>query len=185
MKKIFSIMLSLVMLLSFSAVSMNALAATVGSIETTTRQNEIEVQVNGQPSNDATYSKDPQDPKKITFAYIGEDDLQNWTFPGMREGTDYTIVSQNGNAIVIQVAKDYQGKVVANALVNHANDDYEEDEDGDADEYEEDDDTTVKNGESTSPKTGMDGTYAAMSACLSAVTVLAAAASKKKKETAE
>lgn len=116
MKKVISIILSVVMLLSVSVASVNAFAL-VGSQESTTKSNKITTEVNGKTSTDVTYEKDPTDPRKITFTYTGDGDLIGWEFPGMTEGVDYTVVKEKGNSITILLADDYDGEVIANAIV--------------------------------------------------------------------
>ncbi len=119
MKKIISIVISLVMVVSVFAVSaVPAMAKTVISpSETTTQKTNINVQVNGSSSTDVTYERDPEDPNKITFTYNGDGELIGWEFPGMVEGQDYEIISEDGNSITILVNEDYDGDVTANAIV--------------------------------------------------------------------
>ena len=142
MKKALSIILSLVMLLSVSIASVNAFAV-VGSIETTTKKNVINTQVNGKTSTDVTYTEDPKDPRTITFTYTGDGELLDWEFIGVTEGVEYTVISEEGNSITIRIADTYDGEIVANAIVR-------EDE-----EEEEEEAEPIKRDESkTSPKTG-------------------------------
>lgn len=166
MKKIISIVLSLVMLLSVSVASVNAFAATVGSIESTTKQNKVIVQVNGKPSNDVSYERDPDDPRKITFTYDGDGELIGWEFPGLTEGIDYEIIAEDGDSITIKLADDYDGEITANAIV---------DEESDTTKA-----TTKKSGKKTSPKTGAG--MAGVAAMGAGAAILAAL---KKKEDAE
>ncbi len=138
MKKIISILLSVVMLVSVSAVAVNVFAD-VESQETTKATSKVTVEVNGNTSKDVTYQTDPDDPATITFTYEGDGTLEGWEFDGMVEGVDYEIVSQDGNSITIRLLDDYDGDIVANALVDEA-------------------ETTTKksggNGSGKSPKTG-------------------------------
>lgn len=118
MKKIISVLLSVVMLLSVSTAAVSVFAAdNVNSIESTTKGNKITVEVNGNESNDVTYEKDPTDPTKITFTYTGDGELEGWEFPGMTEGVDYKIISEEGDSITIQIINGYDGPIVANAIV--------------------------------------------------------------------
>lgn len=119
MKKIISIVISLVMVVSAFAVSaVPAMAKTVISpSQTTTQKTTVIVQVNGSSTSDVSYERDPEDPNKITFTYNGDGELIGWEFPGMVEGTDYEIISEDGNSITILVSEDYDGDVIANAIV--------------------------------------------------------------------
>ncbi len=119
MKKIISVVLSILMLISVASASSVVFAAggNVQSIESTTKANKINVEVNGNETNDVIYEKDPTDPTKITFTYTGDGELQGWEFPGMTEGVDYKIISEDGNSITIQLLNGYDGPVTANAIV--------------------------------------------------------------------
>jgi hypothetical protein len=123
MKKIISVLLSVVMLVSVSAVSFSAFAETVGSYETTKKTSKITVEVNGSTSKDVTYKADPDDPAVITFSYDGSGTLDGWDFEGMVEGVDYEVVSIDGNSITIRLLNDYDGDIEANAVVSEKEDD--------------------------------------------------------------
>lgn len=116
MKKFLSILLSAIMLVSVSAVAVNAFAV-VESQETTKASGKVTVEVNGSTSKDVTYKADPDDPAKITFTYTGSGTLQGWEFDGLVEGVDYQIVSEDGNSITIELLNGYDGDINANALV--------------------------------------------------------------------
>ena len=177
MKKILSVVLSLVMLISVGAISVNAFA-TVGSVEETKGAISIVTEVNGKPSDDVTHATDPDEPRKITFTYTGDGELIGWEFPGMIEGTDYTIISEDGNTIAILVDDNYAGEVIANAIVN---DEEEEEEEDTTKKETTTKETTVKSESTKSPKTG-----AAASAGLLAMGAGAAILTAlKKKEDAE
>ncbi len=176
MKKILSVVLSLVMLFSVGAISVNAFAA-VGSVEETKGAIEIVTEVNGKPSDEITHATDPDEPRKITFTYTGDGELIGWEFPGMSEGVDYTIVSEDGNSITVLVADAYAGEVIANAIVNED----EEEEEETTEKETTTKATTVKSESTKSPKTG-----AAASAGLLAMGAGAAILTAlKKKEDAE
>lgn len=164
MKKILSVILSLVMLLSVGAATFSAFAA-VGSIESTTKQNKIILEVNGKTSTDVSYERDPENPRKITFTYDGDGELIGWEFPGMEEGVDYEIIKEKGNFITILVYESYTGDVVANAIVKEATTK----------------ETTKKSKKKKSPKTGAASAAGiiAMGAGAAVLTAL------KKKEDAE
>ena len=119
MKKILSILLSVVMLVSVSAVTVSAFAD-VASQETTKSTSKITVEVNGSTSKDVTYKADPDDPAKITFTYKGDGTLEGWEFDGMVEGVDYQIISEDGNSITIELLNGFDGDIDANALVKDA-----------------------------------------------------------------
>ena len=116
MKKILSILLSVVMLVSVSAVTVSAFAD-VASQETTKTTSKITVEVNGSTSKDVTYKTDPDDPAKITFKYKGSGTLEGWEFDGMVEGVDYQIISEDGNSITIELLNGFDGDIDANAIV--------------------------------------------------------------------
>jgi hypothetical protein len=142
MKKLLSIVLSVMMIFALGSTTMVAMAATVQSYESTTKASTISGQVNGQTSSNITYERDPEDPNKITFTYNGDGDITGWEFPGMEEGVDYQVLDEDGNTITIELLNGYDGDVVANVLV---------DEEGETAEK-----TTKKSttGKSTSPNTG-------------------------------
>lgn len=118
MKKVISIVLSLVMLLSVGMATINAFAVTVGSYESTTKpfDNKIITRVNGKDSNDIDYEKD-DDKREITFTYTGDGKVVDWEFPGMTEGVDYEIIDRGDNWIKIRVMEDYDGDIIANAIL--------------------------------------------------------------------
>ena len=117
MKKIISILLSVVMLVSVSAAAVNVFAD-VESQETTKTSSKVTVEVNGNTSKDVTYQSDPDDPATITFTYNGDGSLEGWEFDGMVEGVDYEIVSEDGDSITIRLLNDYDGDITANAIVD-------------------------------------------------------------------
>ncbi|MFR5875588.1 MAG: hypothetical protein ACLUFN_03775 [Eubacterium sp.] len=140
MKKLLSIVLSVIMIFAVSSLTTIAFAETVNSIESTTKASSTIGKVNGQTSNDVTYERDPENPNKITFTYVGEGDITGWEFPGMTEGVDYRIISQDGNSITIELLNGYDGDVIGDAQVD----------------FDGEETTTKKSstGKSKSPKTG-------------------------------
>lgn len=165
MKKVLSILLSIAMLVSVSAVSFSAFAVTMGSYESTTTKNKVGVQVNGNASDDVTYERDPENPGILTFTYEGNGELEGWEFPGLTEGVDYEIISEDGNSITIEIINGYEGPVIADALVKNA----------------ETKDTTKKNGKDKSPSTGVVSATGLAAAGAGAAILLAL----RKKEDAE
>lgn len=147
MKKLLSVLLALVMVAAVGASSMVAMAAdaVVGSIQDAPKPPSDPVgEVNGSPSTDVHWEKDPTNPNKITFTYDGDGDLTGWEFPGMREGIDYKIIAQQGNSITIELLNGYNGQVSANAIVDF----------GDDEEDEAEKKPAKKNKKTTSPNTG-------------------------------
>ena len=135
MKKLISVLLSVVMLVSVSALSINAFAD-VQSQQTTKSSSKVTVEVNGNTSKDVTYQTDPNDPATITFTYNGDGTLEGWEFDGMVEGVDYQVISEDGNSITIELLNGFEGDIDANALVDK------------------DSEGTKGNGKGKSPKTG-------------------------------
>jgi hypothetical protein len=162
MKKIISIVLSLVMLVSASALTINAFAE-VQSPSSVTPGSKITVEVNGNTSKDVTYKADPDDPAIITFTYTGTGTLEGWEFEGMELGKDYNIVGTDGNSITIELINGYDGDIDANALVDK------------------DSEGTKGNGKGKSPKTGAAAATGLAAAGAGAAILLAL----KKREDAE
>lgn len=145
MKKIISLVLSLVMAISVGAMAtIPAMAKDVVSPHSTTKAVDISTKVNGSTSKDLTFNKDKDDENVITFTYNGKGNLTGWEFPGMKEGKDYVVTSEEGNSITIELINGYDGKVVANALVDNGSETTKGNKE-----------TTKKTDKkSTSPKTG-------------------------------
>ena len=167
MKKIISVLLSVVMLVSVSVVSVNAFAETVASQQTTKKAITTNGEVNGSTSNEVKYTPDDNDPAKFTFTYTGTGSLEDWEFPGMVEGVDYQIVSQDGNSVTIKLLNGYSGNVTANAIVE--------------DEEEEEETEVEKSNKGKSPKTGATTATGIAAAGAGAAILLAL----RKKEDAE
>lgn len=145
MKKIISLVLSLVMAISVGAMAtIPAMAKDVVSPHSTTKAVDISTKVNGSTSKDITFNRDKNDENVITFTYNGNGNLTGWEFPGMKEGKDYVVTSEEGNSITIELINGYDGKVVANALVDNGSETTKGNKE-----------TTKKTDKkSTSPKTG-------------------------------
>lgn len=118
MKKLISIILSVMMVLSLGALSvMPVMAATVSS-EEPVNPGVVSGQVNGQNSNDVTFVVSPANPMEYTFTYGGNYEFLGWEFNGLETG-DYNVVSENGKTITIQLTASGANKsFVANAKVN-------------------------------------------------------------------
>lgn len=117
MKKLISVILSVMMVLSLGALSvMPVMAATVNS-EEPVNPGVVSGQVNGQNSNDVTFVVSPANPMEYTFTYGGNYEFLGWEFNGLETG-DYTVVSENGKTITIQLTASGANKdFVANAKV--------------------------------------------------------------------
>ena len=118
MKKLISVILSVMMVLSLGALSvMPVMAATVSS-EEPVNPGVVSGQVNGQNSNDVTFVVSPANPMEYTFTYGGNYEFLGWELNGLEAG-DYTVVSENGKTITIQLTASGANKdFVANAKVN-------------------------------------------------------------------
>lgn len=120
MKKIISVLLSIMMVVAVGAVSvMPAMASTVtvGSGDSSVTINGA---VNGSNSNYVVINQNPDYPGQFTFEYTGNDILVKWEFIGL-EQTDYFVSFVEGNKITIElsttgVRKDF----TANAITKKA-----------------------------------------------------------------
>lgn len=112
MKKLLSILLSVIMALSCGlATTSIAYAGTVKSPSQTETEIEIEITVNGGSTTDVDYEVDPDDPSKITFTYTGDGDFSGWNFYDkdgnlLVEGVDYEIVYDDGNGTITVIFAD-------------------------------------------------------------------------------
>ena len=150
MKKLISIALSVIMLISVGAVSAIPAMAGVsspGQSEVTTKpmceREPVIITVNSSKSEEVSYTKDNF---KYTFVYSGDGEITGWEFPGMVEGVDFNILSMSADKtkVVIELTDSGKNKQVkANALVKNAASETEEEE-------IEDDDNS-----GTSPATGV------------------------------
>ena len=135
MKKLISIALSVIMLISVGAVSAIFVMVGVsspGQSEVTTKplseREPVIITVNSSKSDEVSYTKDNY---KYTFVYSGDSEVTGWEFPGMIEGTDYNILSMSADKtkIVIELTDSGKNKQVkANALVKNAASETEEEE---------------------------------------------------------
>lgn len=118
MKKIVSIILSIIMLVSCLSASCITASAYVASVETTKKDFQADVTVNGLPSIEAEYeiSDNPNYSATVEFTYSGNETLKEWEIEGLKEGVDYVIISQDGNKLVIGIINDDIDYVVANAI---------------------------------------------------------------------
>lgn len=119
MKKLISVLLSVMMVISVGALSvMPVMASTVSSGEPTPTGPVITGQVNGETSNQVSFEASISNPSQFTFTYNGGLELLGWEFSGIVEGADYTVVADNGNTITIALtASGMTKQFVANAKV--------------------------------------------------------------------
>lgn len=174
MKRAFSIVLSLIMAICcIGLTTVSAVAAPyVGSVETTTKKFDADVTVNGKPSVDGKYeivdvNQDVEYTVKVEFNYTGSEPLQDWEIPGLTEGTDYVIISSDGNTLVIGIINDDITYVKANAITALG----------------EDNSTTVPattNNDKKSPSTGISTVAAVAVASMAGAVSLLAAKRKSK-----
>lgn len=124
MKKKFAqalaIVLSVVCVFFGNAISAYS-ADYVGSIETTSKGIIIEVTVNNEDSIHGIFETvdNPQDrgyEVEVEFNYTGTEPLKYWEVPGLIEGIDYVIVSQEGTAIKIGIIDSDIDYIWANAV---------------------------------------------------------------------
>ena len=135
MKKLISIALSVIMLISVGAVSAITAMAGVsspGQSEVTTKplseREPVIITVNSNKSDEVSYTKDNY---KYTFVYSGDSEVTGWEFPGMIEDVDYYILSMSADKtkVVIELTESGINKQVkANALVKDAASETEEEE---------------------------------------------------------
>lgn len=126
MKKIISVLLSIMMVVAVGAVSViPAMAApiTVGSGDSSSTINGT---VNGSNSNLVTITPSVTVPNQFTFEYTGNDTLKDWEIKGLNSN-EYTIISKSGNKLVIEVAesaanKDFTVNAVTEAKGNGSTD---------------------------------------------------------------
>lgn len=117
MKKIISIVMSVIMMIAALSVCTTAFAEKVNSVETTAKSVTVTVTLNGQDSPDTEYKTDKNDPGVITFTYTGGGELIGWEFPNAVEGVDYVIVSRDGDSITVKIINyDKNDNFWANAI---------------------------------------------------------------------
>lgn len=105
MKKLISVLLSIMMVVAVGAMSVvPAMAATsnitVGSGDQTFTASGA---VNGQPTtSDVTIKVSDSDSYEVRFDYVGKDEFIGWEIIGLEEG-EYTIVKKEGTTLIIKV----------------------------------------------------------------------------------
>lgn len=105
MKKLISVLLSIMMIVAVGAMSViPAMAAnsniTVGSGD---QKFTASGAVNGQPTtSDVTIKVSDSDSYEVRFDYVGKDEFLRWEIVGLEEG-EYTIVKKEGTTLIIKV----------------------------------------------------------------------------------
>lgn len=106
MKKLISVLLSIMMIVAVGAVSVvpamaaNSSNITVGSGDQTFTASGA---VNGQPTtSDVTIKVSDSDSYEVRFDYVGKDEFLRWEIVGLEEG-EYTIVKKEGTTLIIKV----------------------------------------------------------------------------------
>lgn len=106
MKKLISVLLSIMMIVAVGAMSVvpamaaNSSSITVGSGDQTFTASGA---VNGQPTtSDVTIKVSESDSYEVRFDYVGKDEFLRWEIVGLEEG-EYTIVKKEGTTLIIKV----------------------------------------------------------------------------------
>jgi len=120
MKKLVSILLSVLMVVAVCAMSVSAFA--LDPVVSPSRDKDINIitEVNGKPSKDVTVEQDKDNPRVYTFTYTGKGDFKRWEFPGSEEGKHYRIISKDGKTITVEILEGWYGDFTANAIVENA-----------------------------------------------------------------
>ena len=106
MKKLISVLLSIMMIVAVGAMSVvpamaaNSSNITVGSGDQTFTASGA---VNGQPTtSDVTIKVSDSDSYEVRFDYVGKEEFLRWEIIGLEEG-EYTIVKKEGTTLIIKV----------------------------------------------------------------------------------
>lgn len=106
MKKLISVLLSIMMIVAVGAMSVvpamaaNSSSITVGSGDQTFTASGA---VNGQlTTSDVTIKVSESDSYEVRFDYVGKDEFLRWEIVGLEEG-EYTIVKKEGTTLIIKV----------------------------------------------------------------------------------
>lgn len=171
MKKIISVLLSvLIIVCGFSFTGISAYAAYVGSIETTKKEFNAHVTVNGFDSIHGTYEivEDEDYYARVEFVYDGEDPLEYWEIKDLQEGVDYVILYQDGNKLIIGIINKDVDYVEANAVTKTT------------ETTSQNETTTKANTDNKSPDTGALSGITLASASIACGAILLCSAKKKK-----
>ena len=120
MKKLVSILLSVLMVVAVCAMSVSAFA--LDPVVSPSRDKDITIitEVNGKPSKDVTSEQDKDNPRVYTFTYTGKGNFVRWEFPGSEEGKQYKIISKDGKTITVEILEGWYGDFTVNAIVEGA-----------------------------------------------------------------
>ena len=106
MKKLVSVLLSIMMVVAVGAMSIvPAMAATSSNITVGSGDQTFTASgaVNGQPTtSDVTIKVSDSDSYEVRFDYVGKDEFLRWEIIGLEEG-EYTIVKKEGTTLIIKV----------------------------------------------------------------------------------
>lgn len=106
MKKLVSVLLSIMMVVAVGAMSVvPAMAATSSNITVGSGDQTFTASgaVNGQPTtSDVTIKVSDSDSYEVRFDYVGKDEFLRWEIVGLEEG-EYTIVKKEGTTLIIKV----------------------------------------------------------------------------------
>lgn len=106
MKKLVSVLLSVMMIMAVGVMSVvPAMAAVSSNITVGSGDQKFTASgaVNGQPTtSDVTIKVDENNPFEVRFDYVGKDELVDWEIIGLEDG-EYTIVKKDGNTLIIRV----------------------------------------------------------------------------------
>ncbi len=129
MKKIISVIVATMMVISMFAVSVPAMAENVSSpAAVTIADGKVKTTVNGKERQGVTYEINVSKPNEVTFTYNGEGTFKSWSDNlselGLVKGTDYTItVNKDGSETISFISQKAitawnNGSVVVNAVVD-------------------------------------------------------------------
>lgn len=106
MKKLVSVLLSIMMVVAVGAMSVvPAMAATSSNITVGSGDQTFTASgaVNGQPTtSDVTIKVSDSDSYEVRFDYVGKDEFIGWEIIGLEKG-EYTIVKKEGTTLIIKV----------------------------------------------------------------------------------
>lgn len=106
MKKLISVLLSIMMIVAVGAMSVvPAMAATSSNITVGSGDQTFTASgaVNGQlTTSDVTIKVSDSDSYEVRFDYVGKDEFIGWEIIGLEEG-EYTIVKKEGTTLIIKV----------------------------------------------------------------------------------
>lgn len=106
MKKLISVLLSIMMVVAVGAMSVvPAMAANSSNITVGSGDQKFTASgaVNGQPTtSDVTIKVSDSDSYEVRFDYVGKEEFLRWEIVGLEEG-EYTIVKKEGTTLIIKV----------------------------------------------------------------------------------